>query len=101
MLEIATAYGLAMTNLIHCCVKPISIKDNYLIRDSKILSSKGLFCFDVSSAKDIDYSEHAGSHSPAWSDRRAGRRYSAARFLREKDGSRDFDIASGYADPYS
>ena len=25
MLEIATAYGLAMTNLIHCCVKPISI----------------------------------------------------------------------------
>ena len=25
MLEIATAYGFAMTNLIHCCVKPISI----------------------------------------------------------------------------
>ena len=25
MLEIATAYGLAMTNLIHCCVNPISM----------------------------------------------------------------------------
>ena len=24
-MEIATAYGLAMTNQIHCCVKPISI----------------------------------------------------------------------------
>ena len=25
VMEIAAAYGLAMTNLIHCCVKPISI----------------------------------------------------------------------------
>lgn len=43
-LEASTQYILAVEE-----------KDNYLIRDSKILSSKGLFCFDVSSAKDIDY----------------------------------------------
>ena len=30
MLEIATAYGRAMTNLIHCCVKPISIITNFV-----------------------------------------------------------------------
>ena len=29
VLEIATACGLAMTNLIHCCVKPIRIKRYY------------------------------------------------------------------------